>query len=1396
MDANLKRILKALSLELRHLLEGEYGAAGQWHTGDLERHLNALGVWRDRAPLPADELPPLTPADREARDVVDAYLALRRDAGIPRDQAVAEFVRETAYTWANRLLALRCMEARELIDEVILQKPVYGGRSLEHHRLARRHPELCVGEDDGLFAVLGRAFERQARHLPLLFDPHAPAVALQPSVAALKRAVALLSGTESVKGQEAATDEIFKAPDALGWAYQYWNTEEKDRVFERVRTQEGAKIEGADIVPATQLYTEPYMVKFLVQNSLSALWMGMYPESRLYERWEYHVRDADRAPVHLKPVREITFLDPAGGSGHFLLEAFDLLYDMYLEEGEITDPEAICASILQNNLFGIDIDERAVQIAEAALWMKAAERASGFQGAPTNLVATNIHLPKGKDHLEAFLAKYPEDAPLRPALELIFEGLEHADELGSLLQIEEPVEQELRRLQAQYVHAVRRGVQIKMFEPTPIQGELPLGVESYEEWKAAVLARLKAHFAAEAQVADLAQYFFNRSAGKGLVLFDLLARRYDVVAANPPYMGSGNMGPVLKKYVERHYTPGKRDLYAAFVLCCQLLTHIGGRLAMVTQQSWMFLHSFSNLRAVEEEKLGKLERNAFKGLLREASLETIAHLGPGAFGEISGEVVNTALFTLANVEPDPEHRLTAFRLVGPKSAEEKDDLLREALTNNAVGITFHPIQAKFLSVIKAPLCYWLRERVLDVLSEFEPMAQAGYMGWGISSSNNARFLRWWWEAQVSNRWLRHAKGGTYGRWAGLVNHLVDWDGDGVKLKEFILERYPYLGRNYEIKIRPYTFGSFGWTYSSMSRGCLGARLLEPEHTTNAKSPALFLRDRRLDLGAVLNSRVASYVLRAIAPTLNVDEGYVGAIPVPPNESIEGLARLVSVCVALKRSLVAQDLANRWFTPRPYEGTSIAEVCFLTIQQVGAAAAALHTLEGISEHEVFCAYGIAGDDLAAVLNETGAPAGWFALAQGYDVLPALPVSLSEPITRESEFLEHHGRRVLSPQELTELKHRLHALYKAGPGVEVEDDAVTANSDDKEEGVVGAHIPIPVETFLEELSQKLKIHPISVYWLLKEGIEQEGWRCLPEEQRITADHFTVIILRLLGHRWPRQIEAGEPVPDWADADGIIPLTEATGEPTLLERVRERITEEFDGGDVTAIEREFEEIMGKSLGQWLTAEFFQRHISQFKKRPIAWQIQSSRFTARQKPAFACLLYYHKLDGATLATIQSQYVRPLRQRYETELRGIESIPAAARSARQDARRVELEAAIHELRDFDAALEQVATQGFASQALEKIVAQEPLDRWCSIGGVKPPPEDREALLRQEQSYIPDINDGVRVNVAPMQKAGLLAANVLAAKDVDQAIADRAEWRADERRWCREGKLPQPGWWE
>jgi hypothetical protein len=329
--------------------------------------------------------------------------------------------------------------------------------------------------------------------------------------------------------------------------------------------------------------------------------------------------------------------------------------------------------------------------------------------------------------------------------------------------------------------------------------------------------------------------------------------------------------------------------------------------------------------------------------------------------------------------------------------------------------------------------------------------------------------------------------------------------------------------------------------------------------------------------------------------------------------------------------------------------------------------------------------------------------------------------------------------------------------------------------------------------------MKIHPISIYWLLKEGIEEQGWRCLPEEKRIQEDRFTVRVLQLLGHRWPVQIEQGELVPEWADQDGIIPLTEGCGEKTLLERIRERIVHEFPAETVTRVERRFAEVVGKPLDAWLSGDFFKRNISQFRKRPIGWQIQSKPLSKGLKgqmksPAFSCLIYYHKLDADLIHKIRSQYVRPLMTRYETEFRTLQG----SDSENNDVvgRKYQLENWIDELMSFDEELEKLTQDGFNTEKLHKTIGGEPLDKWISPDGQKSPPVDTDSFYNQEKAYVPDINDGVRVNIAPLQRAGLLALNVLSQKDVVKAIENRAEWRADERRWCREGKLTKPGWWD
>jgi hypothetical protein len=692
--------LRRSTLAFRHLLEG-YWANNVWVPGDLELVLRQFGIFRDRDWLDPARLPHLGDAGLALRVRLEQAIKSLISSVSPlpdhnpqaaRDalrKATMLYIREAAYTWFNRLVALRCLEARVPgVDEAIRVKPDYAGRSLRHDRFCRQHPELCQGEDGGLVAFLRHICAEVARELPLLFDPDSPFMLVTPSSDALQKCVRALSGeaialTQSGRDRvEGLTNELFREPELLGWVYQYWNAEEKDRVFEAAAR--GTKIEGPDIIPATCIYTEEYMVRFLVENSLGALWAELHPHSKLPEQWQYFVRErspvaslsrSEEAEVRVSAISDVTFLDPSCGSGHFLVYAFDLLWEMYQEEGRITEPAEICRAILERNLYGADIDERAVQLAAVSLYLKAKERAPRFTPRKVNLVAASASVPS--DAVSRYLETHSQDEPLRGVLEAIFAGLENASEVGSLLQVEEQLERALKDLQRREARRTSGGAQQGSMLPLlglpnpSMQGPNSLDMHSaWEAWKQAVLERLHQQFQEEAQATDLSTAIFGTQAEKGLDLLELLARRYDVVATNPPYMGSKSMGARLKAYVQRHYAAGKRDLYAAFIQRCLQLAKPGGRVAMVTQQSWMFLRSFAELR---------------KDILEHRRIECLAHLGARAFEEISGEVVNVVLFVFCCRQPSPEHRLWAARLVGPKSPTEKDRLLREAVRVLAPG---------------------------------------------------------------------------------------------------------------------------------------------------------------------------------------------------------------------------------------------------------------------------------------------------------------------------------------------------------------------------------------------------------------------------------------------------------------------------------------------------------------------------------------------------------------------------------------------------------------------------------------------------------------------------------------------------------------------------------------
>lgn len=713
---------------------------------------------------------------------------------------------------------------------------------------------------------------------------------------------------------------------------------------------------------------------------------------------------------------------------------------------------------------------------------------------------------------------------------------------------------------------------------------------------------------------------------------------------------------------------------------------------------------------------------------------------------------------------------------------------------------FRPLQSRFLTVPQAPLCYWLRDRFFELLAG-RTLGDVADVCQGLATADDARFVRFVWEVPPcewprpvrARRWVPFEKGGGYGKWFGHHFWAVDWEHEGARIKATPGPRVQNEQHYFEE----------GWTYSSLARGSIGSRVLIDSLWGAVLADAVFVRHSSA-VGAVLNGRLASAATRWMRTSMVLSGSYVARVPLPKKVP-DSLVQLESACIQLKRHLVALDPTERSFGSPPVRGASLTEAWRNLANEAEAVTAVLHTLEGISEREVFSAYGIAGADLQAVVDETGTPAGWFPLIADYDQVSLLPSGLEIP----AGFLEPRAcepRRTLPTGDLDGIKRKLRALYEAGPGARAEADEDAAETDDDEEedeaATSGARIPIPTETFLEELSQELEIHPISVYWLLRELREKDGVVSKPELVRFVEDYLSVTVLRLLGHQWPREIERREPLPTWPDRDGIIPLTEGTSEPALIARVRAHLAEDFGPDRAGAVEREFHEITGKPLALWLASDFFKRHISQFRKRPIAWQLTSTparngkrrgRSPSHGAPAFACLVYYHRLDADLLPKLRTQYIGPLRTSVQTELGALEKMPK--RSADQDARRLELEGKLEELKAFDARLEQVIALGFASPALDRIAANEPLDRWISRDGRARAPDTPDAFLAQERPYDPDLNDGVRVNIAPLQRAGLLAADVLATKDVEKAIADRAGWRADERRWCREGRLPQPAWW-
>lgn len=578
-----------LQVELRKELGRTVIAARDEAEAGALAALAALGV-REEAPFAG-----MAPDATELHEGLRArWLALGGD-----DQAYNALKEEIAYEQWHRMLF-----ARFLAENALLRHPVHGV-AVTLAECAELASE--VGEPDQWMTAAKFA----GTMLPGIFRKEDPSAAVRFAANNLGALETLLQRLPSA---------VFTADDSLGWVYQFWQDKAKNEV-----NKSGRKVGGKDLAAVTQLFTEDYMVRFLLENSLGAWWAGKHPQSPLLKEWVYLRYRDDGAPAAgafpdwPKRVAEVTVMDPCCGSGHFLVVAFDMLRKMRMEEDGLSEVRAGDA-VLRDNLFGLEIDARCTQIAAFALAL-AAWKAGGYRELPLPSIACSGIRAQGEKREWGDLGG--SDKALRFLLRQLFDLFRNAPDLGSLI------------------------------NPRLLEVNFP----SADFSKVAPLLR---QALAQGGHDPVSQVF--GAAAEGMARAgDLLGRRYTLVATNVPYLARGKQGHLVKSYVETAFPEGKQDLATVFLQRARGFTAEGGSYALVTPWNWLFLTSYKELRIKT---------------LRDQSLVQISWLGPRAFETISGEVVKVSLVTLSNRRPEPTTRHCAIEASTPKTASGKAELLR------------------------------------------------------------------------------------------------------------------------------------------------------------------------------------------------------------------------------------------------------------------------------------------------------------------------------------------------------------------------------------------------------------------------------------------------------------------------------------------------------------------------------------------------------------------------------------------------------------------------------------------------------------------------------------------------------------------------------------------------
>ena len=788
-----------------------------------------------------------------------------------------ELIEESAYTWFNRLTALAFMEANGYIEEKMifnngvknepaiidnyyefeffknldndLQKELHNLRDENTQNSREKFYSILMKEKcEDLSSIMPFIFKKKGTYLDILFPT------------GLLMENSLLVRLREEIGKEAPIELI-------GWLYQYYNSEKKDEVFEGLKKNK--KISKENIPAATQLFTPNWIVKYMVENSLGKLALESTGiNENLKNNWKYYIDSEKEENSEKIKIEDIKILDPAMGSGHILVYSFDLLFEMYENLGWSKKESTV--SILKNNLYGLEIDERAGQLASFVLMMKVREKFSGLFSVlkRENDFKLNTLIIEESNSLSERIRNRIKNNNLNN-LNKIIQEFEDAKEYGSILKLEsidkEILEKEFNLLKESFNNNEQE---------TLIFNEEEIIIDINEELEL-IESLIKQHI--------------------------ILTNQYETVVTNPPYMGGKGFSPKLKTYVEKNYKDSKSDLFAVFIERCNEFTKKNCYTSMITMQSWMFLSSFEILR---------------KNIIEKTEIKSLLQLGYGVIGIAFG----TTAFNLKKSLPT-ENKGNYFRMFDKiaqniqtgdcatlfRIAKNNDSFrykfdeylsenkITENIESNEKGnlIKFQAKQKDFEKIPGSPIAYWVSDKVKNVFEKAKGLDYYSETRLGMATADNDRFLRLWNEVNynkigysMSNsqealeskkKWFPYSKGGEFRKWYGNQEYLVNWENDGYEIRNFKDSTGKVRSHNYNLE---FIFNE-GLTWSALSSSLFSIRILPKGFLFDNSGSSLFKKDEvSLNyLLFLLTNKCINKFLGLLNPTLNYQPGNLNKIPV-------------------------------------------------------------------------------------------------------------------------------------------------------------------------------------------------------------------------------------------------------------------------------------------------------------------------------------------------------------------------------------------------------------------------------------------------------------------------------------------------------------------------------------